>query len=459
MDNKAPGRHLTRWLLIGMGTLLVLTLLVVHLVPAPKLMIATDTTVITSPLNADGTPDYIAYLDALQSEGITADNNAAPLLVRALGNLAIDVTYPSYAEPLCARLGLTLEEVGRGPHINSQVWQALIDAGEMPADFAQESEWDTREGVTGMSIHDITEVMRTRISVRRQLSAWLEEIEPALELVRQASLKNRLYSPAVILHNDSYYIPLQEYEITKALETRACLHIVNGDTQRAWHDALTLYRLAGLFGKVPAHWRQDEGIWISKTATGLAIFLAEHGQLPPQKLRSFLLQMRQIPEIAINEQALDKDARFNCLGELIEIAQADGELPPTLESQYWAKSLFSGKDLSFALFPWDVNEALRHLNKLWDQRVASMRLADYPSRHAALVSLEEELEKEVYSAIDRHYFYQVTLWAMGALTHAERGRYVGAAHLFFEDEGLWQQYDFHITEAAALRRQIGRAHV
>ena len=113
MDNKAPGRHLTRWLLIGMGTLLVLTLLVVHLVPAPKLMIATDTTVITSPLNADGTPDYIAYLDALQSEGITADNNAAPLLVRALGNLAIDVTYPSYAEPLCARLGLTLEEVGQ----------------------------------------------------------------------------------------------------------------------------------------------------------------------------------------------------------------------------------------------------------------------------------------------------------------------------------------------------------
>jgi len=41
------------------------------------IVVSPQTTYITAPVNADGTVNYVAYLDARHSEGVTADNNAA----------------------------------------------------------------------------------------------------------------------------------------------------------------------------------------------------------------------------------------------------------------------------------------------------------------------------------------------------------------------------------------------
>ena len=48
----------------------------------PAFTLGKDTTVITEPLHPDGTVNYIPALNALLSQGVTNDNNAALLLLQ-----------------------------------------------------------------------------------------------------------------------------------------------------------------------------------------------------------------------------------------------------------------------------------------------------------------------------------------------------------------------------------------
>src|SRR5215467_16284740 len=53
--------------------------------PKPKITISKETTYLTEPLRPDGYPDYVAALNQRMSEGVTPDNNAAVLLMKAFG--------------------------------------------------------------------------------------------------------------------------------------------------------------------------------------------------------------------------------------------------------------------------------------------------------------------------------------------------------------------------------------
>jgi hypothetical protein len=54
-------------------------------VSAPPLRIARGTTFLTGPVNPDGTINYTAALNAMLSEGVTSQNNAAIELLQVLG--------------------------------------------------------------------------------------------------------------------------------------------------------------------------------------------------------------------------------------------------------------------------------------------------------------------------------------------------------------------------------------
>ena len=49
------------------------------------IVVSPETTFITGPLRADGTVDYLAALNNLSSKGVTPENNAAVLLLKAVG--------------------------------------------------------------------------------------------------------------------------------------------------------------------------------------------------------------------------------------------------------------------------------------------------------------------------------------------------------------------------------------
>ena len=81
---KPRRKHRRRNLLIAL--LLVAGLLVWNYWPSRiEIIVSPETTYITGPLNDDGTVNYVAYLDKKYAKGVTAENNAAPLLMRVIG--------------------------------------------------------------------------------------------------------------------------------------------------------------------------------------------------------------------------------------------------------------------------------------------------------------------------------------------------------------------------------------
>jgi hypothetical protein len=52
--------------------------------PSPPIVISKKTTVITTPLRADGLPDYQKYWRDFGREGVTPENNGAVLFWRAV---------------------------------------------------------------------------------------------------------------------------------------------------------------------------------------------------------------------------------------------------------------------------------------------------------------------------------------------------------------------------------------
>ncbi len=76
-----------------------------------KIVIGKETSRITEPLDAEGYPDYVAAINERLSEGVTKDNNAAVLLVEALGPEIIEA---DTREEALKRIGVSnLPEKGR----------------------------------------------------------------------------------------------------------------------------------------------------------------------------------------------------------------------------------------------------------------------------------------------------------------------------------------------------------
>ncbi|TWT46664.1 hypothetical protein [Botrimarina hoheduenensis] len=84
-DPKAPRRRWIFWLLLGLvllGTPAALLLMVFG--PGPSIRVAKETTHLTTPLLADGYPDYGAALLAAGRVGVTPDNNGAIPFLQAM---------------------------------------------------------------------------------------------------------------------------------------------------------------------------------------------------------------------------------------------------------------------------------------------------------------------------------------------------------------------------------------
>lgn len=83
---SAKPRKRRRWLRWTFLAILVLLVILHWPTGQIELRVSPETTVVTGPLNPDGTVDYVAAFNAELSQGVTPENNAAVLLLRALGS-------------------------------------------------------------------------------------------------------------------------------------------------------------------------------------------------------------------------------------------------------------------------------------------------------------------------------------------------------------------------------------
>jgi hypothetical protein len=197
--------------------------------PTPKLVVGRDTTWLTGPLRADGTVDYAAAWRDEHGRGVTAENNAAPLLFAAA---ALDTSQFSDAERAAT------------PRVEAP-FELLEDWAEKHAGQFDAS----RKSPNSMDA--AWKALESGDPLPRGAKRWLDAMAPALDLACRAVERGRFYDPAAWGDQQNFAWTLAE--VAKALRWRATRAAVDGDVDAAGADTCAILKLTRLEHDLGVH--------------------------------------------------------------------------------------------------------------------------------------------------------------------------------------------------------------
>ncbi|MCG3179589.1 MAG: hypothetical protein BIFFINMI_01927 [Phycisphaerae bacterium] len=348
-----------------------------------RVRIGPDTTVLSGPLNPDGTVNYVAALDAEWAKGVTTENNAAPILIMGLGPEALG---PAYRQFILAALGLT----------------NLPDTGEYFVDydaFCQQADNLAQPTTRPQRPPGKQEANLGRLRQRpwRQgefpgAAAWLDAMAKPLAAAIVAGRRTRFYLPVIDMaarpSMEQILAPVVLEDIRKlgwALCCRAMLRAGEGQIDAAWYDIQGVYRLARVLTDHPSLFGQLSAILTAMAADKCLRGLALSGALDSNQTRE-LLKARQAIRIPIDVvSAIDRCSRY-C----------------SLEYIVWAsRGAWHGIESIGPLLRWmpvDWNRDLRTVNSWYDQMVRACRLTPWRESSAAVTDLWDGQIMPVYMA-------------------------------------------------------------
>jgi hypothetical protein len=200
--------------------------LALHSAPAGplrlRMTVSRETTFLTAPLTADGRVDYAAAWRAEQSNGVTPENNGAPLVYAALG---LELSRFTKAE----RAGLRPFDP---PFTDFETWASGRD--DLFPDWDESSSPGHRLFEMALRALDADEDDETT-------TIWFDEIAPSLDAVVLAMAKGRFYSPDgapefdIRSERSPYGISLDS-GICRTLARRARMRTRRGDVAGACAD-------------------------------------------------------------------------------------------------------------------------------------------------------------------------------------------------------------------------------
>lgn len=347
-----------------------------------------DTTLITGPVNADGTVNYVAYLNAKYGKGVTPRNNAVVLLVRASGPGAwLQVTL----DKALKGLGMAALPI-KGDYLRT--WDEFI------ADHPQ-----------GKKYQDSDVEMEAFDAVSKPWSAheqpviaeWIKVNAKPLARVIEASKRPRYYVPLAStldppsLGSLAHLGMVRVFCARSLLNARAMLKIKAGDLNGAWSDLMALHRLARLIS-------QDSGGSALLIAQGLvgsastgSFQAITSGKMSLRKLRSCQIELNALPALGRMEDALILDrlfaldaiatlARSRC-DLLTVLAKNDTAVPKKLASQLRGTSP-------------DWNAMLRGFNQWYDKPDRAMVKKGVQHYQEALEGAASQLFENLLEPVD-----------------------------------------------------------
>ncbi len=357
-----------------------------------RIIISRETTYIDGPLNPDGTVNYVAYLDAKYSDGVTPENNAAPLLLRAFGSYVLPLK--TVGETL-RRLDLPADFLDGDKHFVK--WEDRTRPSKAGASATMPSQSDEQdladeedEDDEGPSLDDVYDMLLAG-QVHPDLEAWLAENAGPLELIRQASDKERYYFPLVTSSKPPSIVDilcpsLQCHRLAaEAMTTHAALKMTRNDPRGAWDDVLAAHWLARLVGQSPTLIGQLVAVGMDGHASRAGIDLATRGHLPPTRTGELLSKLAALRPVGHVVDTIDTQERFVMLDTVMMLSRPGGLRASGL-SGMTQSPLPNSVDL-------DWNQMLRDMNAQYDGMVKPMRLPRFNGRDEAQKAHNEQFEK------------------------------------------------------------------
>ena len=375
--------------------------------PNPAIVVSKETTFITEPLGEDGLPDYEAYLLQQGSEGVTPENNAAVLIWQAMwpGELQQEhwllicdalgmEKVPSTKDALVApydetvRDKIAMELAGR---FSEQA------AGDEPKEDYFSETWQTqlRDGAA----YDLVGEAGDRPWTSEQLPAlaqWVEQNQNSLDMLIEASKRQRYYSPSPTMLDSSKDMLIASLlpsvqmirGTARALPVRAMRHLGEGRTAEAWQDLLACHRIARLTSENFSLVGQLVAIAIDGVACNVTTPFLHDANLDAETARQILADLQELGPVSNCAQTMDQGERLSYLDTALALLAGRGgpasqlgwlDMPPVIDVVFQSKI--------------DWNMILRKGNALCDEFVAAAELPLRDQRIAEFDSIDDKISQ------------------------------------------------------------------
>lgn len=335
--------------------------------------VSKETTYITEPLNADGTVDYVTYVDRLAAKGITSDRNAAVLFLSAIGPDALGPTNSKVQERLNLRLpregkylitldDLVQEQTGKS---GAELAQAQQEADAL-LDKAHERPWTAREFP--------------------MLDRWLNDNKTALDLIVESSKREQFYYPLIADEERPGLIGVvmpylnSARATTDSLRARVTRSLGAGNVEAAWSDAIAVYRLGRLLRS--RHGFLVErlvGVGVEARANEALLQIASFAKVTSGQCRSMLKELRWLPEVPSFAVTIDVErlAVLDCLQQCSRIGTWPDllyERMPNDANVPDSKRLLDRRGGAPVI---DYNQAMILVNQMHEGAIAALSAGDY----------------------------------------------------------------------------------
>lgn len=370
--------------------------------PDPPIVVSRETTYLTAPLRADGLPDYERYILEKMRAGVTPENNAAVLLLQALGPRKMK---PEEFAAVAKEIGLDTSKVAEPPlnyysdenYQNIAKWLRSIDSlptednGENESALSSESIDSDQEAYIDNEILFIVGDQPWTTKECPPLAVWLKQNQVAIDLLVSASSRPRLHAPSPELLDESIDATSQIFpelgfacrEAALVLSVRAMWHLGEGRHEKAWHDLRAVYRLSHLLS-------QKGRPVVDLLVAGAMNSIAYHGSsqllnddhLPASVAKEIHKDLVQLPQPATFSDTFKETERFLWIGALLEF-----------QSNNLRDIEMIGIDQPIAnvsrkiTFDWNI--VFRQINQLYDDLVSATKLPTWPEQRDAIAIIEK----------------------------------------------------------------------
>lgn len=343
----------------------------------PEITISRETTFLTEPLDADGYIDYAEAINRRYGKGVTPENNAAVLLIRAFG--------PQQFE------GTPFQKMGiQPPPKEGRYFVAQGDFGELLRERGQKI---TDEKLVSQFLESEEKPWtRTRDPA---VAAWIEHNRAPLELILAASRKSRFFIPYDKTMGVSIGALSAIRSCYRILICRAMLWVEESQVNKAMDDLLACRRLARLFGQQPdltASLISLAGLataWVGDAA------LIQSGKLSSKQASEYRRALQELKPVSNLDDVYAFASRCESLRSTAAFARKDltfqdiTSAESTKEQErFWEKHR---RRVRLGMIDW--NAILRYVNHLFDKAVAAAGTDDLGKRDTILKELEGERDR------------------------------------------------------------------
>lgn len=388
-----------RWLTAVVVSVTATSILLGLLGPEPRIVVSRETTFITSPLRADGLPDYATHVLDRMGRGTPPGENAAAAVLQATWPMGLDATGLA---AVCRELGLS----GVPPDVAPLAWAdadgnlkgrvAEFLATRRPVPSGPGSLPDPAR-LAG-DVIDRSWAEPWRADDCPPLAAWAGDNSPALDLVVAGAARPRSVMPPaelLVARPGAALVPMSFDDLTalrniaRSLAARAMLRLGEGRTAAAWRDVHALHRLARLI--VPPG-RDDflvahlVSVALGSVANAATLQVLQAPKLSPEDAATIRHDLEALPPRADAGSAVAME-RLLPLEVVVSLATTHGG-----DRARVLTSVLSAVEADWTFHTsLDLNVLLRAVNDFHDRVAAAVRLTDRVARDRAFDAIDASI--------------------------------------------------------------------